>query len=83
MTTVPGSRLRAAVGERAEILSHHHQGVDRLGDGLEATAHAHDGVVEGIEEPSHRFAVGVLWHPDAEPDTGGAPLFQALISSTA
>ena len=81
VTTVAGSRLRGIVGERAQVLSHHHQGVDRLGDGLIAAAHAHDGIVEGIEDPSRRFAVGVLWHPDAEPETGGASLFQALVSS--
>ena len=82
VTTVEGSRLRQIVGERAQVLSHHHQGVERLGDGLVATAHAHDGLVEGIEDPTRRFALGVLWHPDAEPSTGGAPLFEALVSST-
>jgi putative glutamine amidotransferase len=83
VTTVAGSRLRRIVGERADVYSHHHQGVDRLGDGLAATAHAHDGLVEGIEADSRRFAVGVLWHPDAEPDSGGASLFRGLVSSCA
>jgi len=81
VTTVEGSRLRGIVGERAEVFSHHHQGVDRIGDGLVAAAHAHDGIVEGVEDPSRRFAIGVLWHPDAEPDAGGASLFEALVSS--
>lgn len=81
VTTVDGTRLRQIVGERAEVFSHHHQGVDRVGDGLVAAAHAHDGIVEGVEDPTRRFAVGVLWHPDAEPDTGGASLFEALVSS--
>jgi putative glutamine amidotransferase len=82
VTTVEGSRLRRIVGERAEVFSHHHQGVDRVGDGLVAAAHAHDGIVEGVEDPSRRFAIGVLWHPDAEPHAGGASLFEALVSST-
>jgi putative glutamine amidotransferase len=81
VTTVEGSRLRQIVGERAEVFSHHHQGVDRVGDGLVAAAHAHDGIVEGVEDPSRRFAIGVLWHPDAEPDAGCASLFEALVSS--
>ena len=82
VTTVEGSRLRAILGERAHVYSHHHQGADALGDGLVAAAHADDGIVEALEDPARRFAVGVLWHPDAEADAGGAPLFEALVSST-
>jgi putative glutamine amidotransferase len=81
IATDEGSRLRAIVGERAMVHSHHHQGVERLGEGLIATARAADGVIEGIEDPSRRFAVGVLWHPDADADGDGAHLFRALVSS--
>ena len=82
VVTVPGSRLRAIVGERATVHSHHHQGIDRIGDGLVAAAHADpDGTVEGLEDPSRRFCVGVLWHPDADAEGTGASLFQALVSS--
>jgi putative glutamine amidotransferase len=80
---VPGSPLGAIVGERATVHSHHHQGIDRIGEGLVATAHADpDGIVEGLEDPSRRFCVGVLWHPDADAEGTGASLFQALVSST-
>ena len=83
VVTVPGSRLRAIVGERATVHSHHHQGIDRIGEGLVAAAHADpDGTVEGLEDPSRRFCVGVLWHPDADAEGTGASLFQALVSST-
>jgi len=81
IVTDEGSRLRAIVGERATVHSHHHQGVERLGEGLIATARADDGVIEGIEDPSRRFAVGVLWHPDADANGDGAHLFRALVSS--
>ena len=81
IVTDEGSRLRSIVGERSTVHSHHHQGVERLGEGLIATAHADDGVVEGIEDPSRRFAMGVLWHPDADADGDGAHLFRALVSS--
>jgi putative glutamine amidotransferase len=81
ITTDERSRLRAIVGEQATVHSHHHQGVDRLGEGLVATAHADDGVIEGIEDPGRRFAVGVLWHPDADAEGDGARLFEALVSS--
>ena len=58
---------RAAGEERHATKSHHHQGVDRVGDGLEVTGWSDlDGLVEAIEEPSSRFALGVQWHPEAD-----------------
>ncbi len=83
VVTEDGSRLRSIVGERATVHSHHHQGIDRIGDGLVVAATAaHDGVVEGIEDPTRRFCIGVLWHPDADAAGSGAGLFKALVSST-
>ena len=55
---------RAAGAERLPVKSHHHQGADRLGDGLVVTGHAEDGLVEAVELPDRRFALGVLWHPE-------------------
>ena len=71
-----GSRLAAIVGERSDVTSHHHQALGRVGDGLVETAWAADGTLEGIEDPSLRFAVGVQWHPEAGED---AALFDALV----
>jgi putative glutamine amidotransferase len=71
------SRLGALLGERAPVKSHHHQGIGRLGAGLREVAWADDGIVEGVEDPSMRFAVGVLWHPEAGED---ARLFDALVA---
>ncbi len=81
--TAPGSLVARIVGERMTVHSHHHQGVDRVGDGLIASAHAPDGVVEAIEDPGRRFCLGVLWHPDADPAGAGAPLFTALVRASA
>jgi putative glutamine amidotransferase len=63
----PGTRLSRAVGEGTVLVnSIHHQAVGRLGRGLVASAQCpDDGVVEGIEMPGRRFAVGVQWHPEA------------------
>ena len=48
-------------------MSHHHQAVDELGEGLRATGHAlPDGIVEAIESTEHEFALGVLWHPEVD-----------------
>jgi gamma-glutamyl-gamma-aminobutyrate hydrolase PuuD len=72
----PGSRLSSLVGDRAPVKSHHHQGLGRVGEGLVEVAWAEDGTLEGLEDPSRRFAVGVLWHPEAGED---AALFEALV----
>lgn len=64
----PGSLAARAVGsERTTVKSHHHQGVDALGDGLEATGWSEpDRVVEAIELSGEAFALGVLWHPEED-----------------
>ena len=72
----PGSRLSELVGDEAPVKSHHHQGFGRVGEGLVEVAWAEDGTLEGLEDPSRRFAVGVLWHPEAGEDSA---LFEALV----
>jgi gamma-glutamyl-gamma-aminobutyrate hydrolase PuuD len=73
---VPGTCLAPLIGERAVVKSHHHQGYGRLGTGLREAARADDGTVEAIEDPSRRFTVGVLWHPEEGDD---ARLFEELV----
>jgi putative glutamine amidotransferase len=75
-----GTRLAALLGERAAVKSHHHQGFGRLGDGLRASARAEDGAVEAVEASALRFALGVLWHPEAGEDM---KLFDALVEEAA
>lgn len=61
----PNSRLHEVAKKRNwTVNSDHHQGVDRVGRGLIATAHAPDGVVECIESTKHPFVMGVQWHPE-------------------
>jgi putative glutamine amidotransferase len=58
--------------------SHHHQGVDRIGDGLEVTGWATiDDLPEVLEVPGRRFALGVQWHPEADPTS---PLVAGLVA---
>ena len=73
---VEGTRVQGLLGDHASVKSHHHQGLGRIGDGLREAGHAEDGTIEAVEDPSQRFAVGVLWHPEAGEDTA---LFQALV----
>ena len=59
---------RAAGGARVATKSHHHQAVDRIGDGLRVTGWAaDDDLPEAIELPGARYALGVQWHPEADP----------------
>lgn len=72
-----GTQLAAVLGARQPaVKSSHHQGVGHVGDGLVETAWAEDGTLEGLEDPSRRFALGVLWHPEAGDDQR---LFDALV----
>jgi putative glutamine amidotransferase len=63
-----GSLAAQAAGELVHpTKSHHHQGVDEIGDGLVVTGRsALDDLPEAIEIPSARFVLGVQWHPEAD-----------------
>jgi putative glutamine amidotransferase len=71
-----GTRLATLLGDRAPVKSHHHQGFGRIGDGLRVAAHAEDGTIEAVEASDRRFALGVLWHPEAGEDM---KLFKELV----
>jgi putative glutamine amidotransferase len=64
-----GSLAARAAGETLHgSKSHHHQAIDRVGEGFEVTGWASvDDLPEAIEDPSRRFALGVQWHPEADP----------------
>jgi putative glutamine amidotransferase len=78
VTLEEGTRLATILGDRAPVKSHHHQGLGRVGEGLRVAAHAEDGTIEAVEDPSRRFALGVLWHPEAGEDM---KLFQELVEA--
>jgi putative glutamine amidotransferase len=62
-----GSLLAAASPAlRLPVNSHHHQGVAEVGTGGRVVARSvPDGVIEAIEWPAQRYALGVQWHPEA------------------
>ena len=78
----PGSLAARAAGEqRHATKSHHHQGVDRIGEGLEVTGWAlMDELPEALELPGNAFALGVQWHPEADETSR---LIGALVEHTA
>jgi putative glutamine amidotransferase len=61
--------------------SHHHQAVAELGEGLVPTGWSTlDDLPEAIEDPERRFALGVQWHPEADP---GSRLIASLVAEAA
>lgn len=74
--------LAAAVisAGRHATKSHHHQGVDRLGDGLAVGARSAlgDDLVEAIELPGRDFVLGVQWHPEAD---ASSPVIGGLVEA--
>jgi putative glutamine amidotransferase len=76
VAVLPGTKLASILGDGTDVKSHHHQGYGKLGTGLLEAARAPDGTVEALEDPAHRFALGVLWHPEEGEDLA---LFEALV----
>jgi putative glutamine amidotransferase len=77
------SRLHEACHQTTiEAASWHHQGIDRLGEGLVPVAWAGDGLVEAIERPEG-WMVAVQWHPEetAETDRAQQALFDAFANA--
>jgi putative glutamine amidotransferase len=63
-----GTLAARAAGELVHpTKSHHHQGVDRLGEGLLVSGvSTFDELPEAIEGADGRFVLGVQWHPEAD-----------------
>jgi gamma-glutamyl-gamma-aminobutyrate hydrolase PuuD len=76
-----GSRVRRAVGGHVRVQCHHHQGLDRLADGLVVTGLAADGTIEAVELADRDFVVGVQWHPEMDAQTTDTGVFAALVAA--
>lgn len=84
----PGSLLSEIIGECVvEVNSTHHQAVKDIGDGFVVTARTEEGIIEAMENPSKRFALGVQYHPERmlhapELHEHGQKLFEAFINAS-
>jgi putative glutamine amidotransferase len=81
----PESLLKSLAGE-VEVLvnSHHHQALEQLGEGLQASAWSSDGLVEAVEEVREgRWALGVQWHPEIgwESDRLSSNIFRSFLDA--
>lgn len=74
-----GTRLAGLIGAGpADVRSYHHQGADRIGDGLVVTARSADGVVQALEGAGDAFLVAVQWHPEEDEQL---PLFHGVVAA--
>jgi putative glutamine amidotransferase len=77
---IAGTLLHRITGtDNLGVNSAHHQAVKTAGSGLVIDAVAEDGVIEGIEDPRHRFCLGVQWHPEFEINEADCRIFRAFI----
>ena len=82
----PRTRLHRIVEtDELRVNSMHHQGIERLGAGVMASAVAPDGVIEGIESTDEHFLLAVQWHPEVliDSDRSMRRLFEEFISASA
>ena len=79
-----GSLLAGLVGiVSLKVNSRHHQAIKNLAERLKVIAFAEDGIIEGVELPSHPFALGVQWHPESlQSDKRMCALFAGLVAAT-
>ena len=69
--------------EQMGVNSYHHQAIRRLSPAFQEMAVSEDGLIEGIYMPSHKFIVGVQWHPEFsyDVDENSRKLINAFVAS--
>jgi putative glutamine amidotransferase len=74
----PDGKMRQWFGgvEGGNVISIHHQAINRLGREILVEASAPDGVIEAIRWQGRGFVCGVQWHPEFHGQAGGAPLLE-------
>lgn len=65
VSVVVGSKLSEIVGQtKISVNSRHHYHVDKV-TSFKINAYSKDGLIEGIEDPTKRFLLGLQWHPES------------------
>jgi len=79
-----GNRINDIFGlPELEVNSLHHQGVNKVGTGLNVVGITPDGLIEALELPGHKFGMAVQWHPECLTDqVAMQQLFKSFIDAT-
>jgi putative glutamine amidotransferase len=77
--------LQAFGDNHGRVNSFHHQSVKDVAPGFVVTSRSKDGVIESIEHPTAKFAVGVQWHPELmwQKDAKHLNLFREFVKESA
>ena len=67
--------------KKFRVNSAHHQAIKKVGTNLNVNAIAEDGIIEGIELDSHKFFLGIQWHPEFFISNYDKKIFKAFIKA--
>ncbi|MDX2113784.1 MAG: gamma-glutamyl-gamma-aminobutyrate hydrolase family protein [Alphaproteobacteria bacterium] len=65
----------------ANVNTAHHQAVGKVAPGMVVNSRSSDGVIEGIELPTHPFCLGVQWHPEYFVSPIDKKIFEAFVEA--
>ena len=82
VSVVAGTLLSRIVGKASmAVNTAHHQAVGKPAPSMVINATTSDGVIEGIELPTHPFCLGVQWHPEYHVDSADVKIFEAFVEA--
>lgn len=82
VSITPGTHLHSIVHtDEIMVNSWHNQAFNKIGHGLVINAMCLDGVVEGVEDPTQKFCIGVQWHPEYIVTPNDAAIIQAFVDA--
>jgi len=84
VTVEPNTRLAGIVGAgRLAVNTAHQEAVVSVPKDMTISARSPDGVIEAIELPGRKFAIGVQWHPEFFTASGNPhrKVFEALVAA--
>ena len=67
--------------DNIRVNSSHHQGLNKIGKGLMASAYSQDNVVEAIELKGYPYCLGVQWHPERFSSVYSKKLFKSFVNA--
>ena len=82
VTIQENTKLHSIISKQNIMVnSAHHQAIKVPGKGLIVNAISNDGVIEGIEDPTKIFCIGVQWHPEFFIQDSDNKLLNAFINA--